>query len=72
MSKNEISGKHGENVELYQRMAQARLLESKRPVFEKIATTKKLRDLERSLANTRQANKAIRKAKQVKISIKTR
>jgi hypothetical protein len=72
VSKNEAPAKYSANVELYQRMAHARTQEAKRPVSEKIATVKKLRDIERSLSSTRQANKALRKTKQVKISIKTR
>jgi len=72
VSKNEAPKEHAGNVELYRRRADGRAQEANRPVSEKIATVKKLRDVERSLANTRQVNKALRKAKQVKISIKTR
>ena len=72
MSKNEAPPEYSGNVELYQRMADARTQKAKRSVSDKIATVKKLRDVERSLVSMRLANKALRKAKQVKISIKTR
>ena len=58
--------------EFYRRKEARRQVEAKRPVSEKIAAVKQLRDLERSLADIRQENKAKRAAKQIKIEIKTR
>jgi len=58
--------------EFYRRKEARRQVEAKRPVSEKLAAVKRLRDLERSLADIRQQNKAKRVAKQIKIEIKTR
>ena len=69
MSKNEAPAEYSDNVESLSTNGSC-TQEAKRPISKKIATVKRLRDVERSLANTRQANKALRKAMQVKISIK--
>jgi hypothetical protein len=58
--------------EFYRRKEARRQVEAKRPVSEKIAAVKRLRDLERSLADIRKENKEKRAAKQIKIEIKTR
>lgn len=49
-----------------------RKVEAKRPISEKIAAVKRLREFERSLADVRKANKRKRAAKQIRINIKTR
>ena len=58
--------------EFYRRKEAHRQVEAKRPVSEKMAAVRRLRDLERSLADIRKENKAKRAAKQIKIDIKTR
>ncbi len=57
--------------EVYRRKEAQRKVEAKRPAAEKMATVTRLRDLEKSLAPVRAANKAKRANKQIKIRIKT-
>ncbi len=45
---------------------------AKRPVSEKMAAVKRLRDLEQVLAKARDLNKALRGSKQIKLIVKTR
>ena len=59
-------------TELYRRKEAHRTNEARRPVSEKMATVTRLRDFERSLENIRQANRAKRAAKEIKIEVKTR
>ena len=59
-------------VELYRRKEAQRQQEAKRPVSEKMAAVIRLRDFERNLENTREANRAKRAAKQITIHTKTR
>jgi hypothetical protein len=67
-----MTKKYPNPVGFYQRKEASRKTESERPVPEKLATVQRLREVERSLAPLRRANKALRDAKAVKILIKTR
>jgi hypothetical protein len=61
-----------DSTEFYRQKEARRKSEAQRPVSEKMAAVVRLRDLERSLANTRKINKAQRAAKQISLKIKTR
>ena len=63
--------KYPDATEFYRRKEIGRKAEAERPVAEKMATVTKLRDLEKSLAPIRAANKARRASKQIQIRIKT-
>lgn len=63
--------KYPETAELFRRKEAQRKKNAQRPVSEKLATVARLRDMEKSLAPIRKANKAKRAAKQIKIRIKT-
>lgn len=63
--------KYPDPTEFHRRKEARRKAEAKRPVSEKMAMVSKLRDVEKSLAPIRAANKARRAAKQIKIRIKT-
>ncbi|MGI9168068.1 MAG: hypothetical protein ACR2G5_17095 [Pyrinomonadaceae bacterium] len=63
--------KYFDATEFYRRKEAGRKAKAKRPVEEKMATVAKLRDVEKSLAPIRAANKARRASKQIKILIKT-
>lgn len=64
--------KNHRSTELYRLKETHRKSEAKRPISEKMATVARLRDFERQLEDIRQANRATRAAKQIKIQIKTR
>jgi len=53
-------------------MEARRKTEARRPTSEKIATMERLRDFEKTLADIREANRAKRAAKVIKIEFKTR
>lgn len=72
MSKERVDKNYPDNSELYRRKEANRKNEAKRPVAEKMAAVVRLRDFERKLAHVREANRAKRAAKQIKIFIKTR
>jgi hypothetical protein len=69
MSNKKIPDHYPDPTELYRRKEAHRKLEARRPVTEKMATVARLRDFERSLAETRKANRAKRAAKQIKIEL---
>lgn len=70
MSQEKIRKPYPDNSKLYLRKEANRKKEAKRPVAEKMAAVERLRDFERKLAHLREANRAKRAAKQIKISIK--
>ena len=61
-----------DTTDFYRRMDARKMLEAKRPVSEKLATLKRLRDFGKATAGLREMNKARRAAKQIKIKFKTR
>jgi hypothetical protein len=63
--------KYADSAEFHRRKDTQRKAEAKLPAAQKMAIVSKLRDVERTLAPVRAANKAKRAAKQVKIRIKT-
>ncbi len=63
--------KYFDATEFFHCKEAGRKAKAKRPVAEKMATVAKLRDVEKSLAPIRAANKARRASKQIKILIKT-
>ena len=70
---NEDSNKnYPDTRELYRRKEANRKNEAKRPVSEKMAAVTRLRDFEDRLEHLRKANKAKRRAKQIRIQIKIR
>lgn len=72
MSDDKRSQNYPDPTELYRRKEANRKNEATRSVSEKMAAVARLRDFERKLEDTRKANRAKRKAKQIKIEIKTR
>jgi hypothetical protein len=62
---------NSEVAKLYRRKEEQRKLRAKRSVSEKLAIASKLRDVQRSLAPARAANKAKRAAGKIEIRIKT-
>jgi hypothetical protein len=65
------SNKYPDLTEFYRRKEARRKVEAKRPVSEKIATVERLRQFEKSLTDIREANRAKRAAKQIKLHIKS-
>lgn len=63
--------KYSDTAEFHGRKEAQRKAQAKRPTAEKMAIVSKLRDVERSLAPVRTANKTKRAAKKIEISIKT-
>ncbi|MFN2513471.1 MAG: hypothetical protein ABR568_18875 [Pyrinomonadaceae bacterium] len=63
--------KYPDAKEFYRRKEAGRKAAAKRPLTEKLAAVTKLRDLEKSLAPLRAANKVRRASKQIKIHTKT-
>jgi len=59
-------------AELYREMEERRKLRAKRPISEKLKVVERLRDLQKTLAPLRAANKAKRATSDVEIRIKTR
>ncbi|HXQ34099.1 MAG TPA: hypothetical protein VN843_08810 [Anaerolineales bacterium] len=72
MSGDEFNKSYPDATEFYRQKEARRKAEAKRPVSEKLAAVVRLRDFERSLQDVRQANRAKRVAKQIKVQIKTR
>lgn len=72
MSRDESNKPYPDATEFYRRKELHRKKEAKRPVSEKLAAVVRLRDFERKLQDVRQANRAKRAAKQIKVQIKTR
>ncbi len=72
MSDREHIKDYPDSTELYRLKETHRKSKAKRPISEKMATVARLRDFERQLQDIRQANRAKRAAKQIKIKIKTR
>lgn len=64
--------KNRDLTELYRLKEAHRKSEAKRPISEKMAIVTRLRDFERQLKDIREANRAKRAAKQIKIHTKTR
>jgi hypothetical protein len=71
MKDDDLTKDHGE-LENYRRKEAQRKIAARRPVSEKMAAVRRLRDFEGALENTRRANRAKRAAKQITIRIKTR
>lgn len=63
--------KYPDATEFYRRKEAGRKAEAKRPVAEKMVMATRLRDVEKTLAPIRAANKARRALNQIKILIKT-
>ena len=72
MSNHKDLERYPNPTKLHQRKKAHRKNEARRPISEKMATVARLRDFERSLEETRKANRAKRAAKEIKIEIKTR
>lgn len=72
MSDREHINDYPDSTELYRLKEAHRKSNAKRPISEKMATVTRLRDFERQLEGIRQANRAKRAAKLIKIHIKTR
>lgn len=70
MSDDKDIERYPDPTELYRRKEANRKNAAKRPVSEKMAAVTRLRDFERSLEDIRKANRAKRKAKEIKIHIK--
>ena len=71
MSNNNLTKEPGD-VEFYERKEAQRKSAARRPVSEKMAAVLRLRDFERKLEKVREANRAKRAAKEIRIKIKTR
>jgi hypothetical protein len=69
---NDQRSKYPDPTDFYQQKEARRISEAKRPVSEKMAAVERLRDFERSLAEIRKENKALRAANQIKLKITTR
>ena len=72
MRDNKVNKQYADSVELHRRKQAHREKEAKRPVSEKMAVVVRLRDFQRQLESIREANRAKREAKQIRIDIKTR
>jgi hypothetical protein len=72
MTGEECNENYSDRTELYRKKEANRRGEARRPVSEKMAVVRRLRDFERALENIRQANRAKRAAKEISIQIKTR
>lgn len=62
--------KYPDPRELYRRKEADRRTKANRPIAEKLSMVTRLRDMEKTLAPIRAANKAKRAAKQIKIRVK--
>lgn len=63
--------KYPDTTELHRQRKEQRKIAAKRPASEKMGIVAKLRDIEKTLAPVRAANKARRATKQIKIHTKT-
>ncbi len=70
MSEEQNLKNHFDLTEFYRQKELRRKIAAKRPIAEKMAIVERLREFERSLADVRQENKAIRAAKKIQLKFK--